>query len=328
MEWTMRLPIQLRSLTLVAALIACAPAPQAHQNTPDAAIAELWQDPVDLSTRDLFYGPGGAELAPPATGGTYQFVALKTSGTNPGYDVKDNAGRAWSAKIGIEAQSEVTASRILWALGYPQPAQYFVHQFTMLGNGESVIKNSRFRTETAAWKVVDDWSWYDNPFLNTREFHGLIAAQMILSNWDLKTANNKLYEATDAATWPHRRYMVRDLGASLGYSRQFALFAMLGTLGAQGSKNDLEGFESQGFIKKVDGDKVTFDYRGPNDLLLNRITPPDIVWVCELFNQISDEQWQAAFKAGAYPQDAADRYIRKIKDKIAQGLALKTGATQ
>lgn len=319
-----RLSIQLSSLGLVAAVFGCAPAPQARHQTTAADIAELWQEPADLTSRDLFYGPGGASLAPPTSDGRFGFVALKTSGTNPGYDVKDSAGRMWSVKIGIEAQSEVTASRILWAVGFPQPPQYFVRQFTMTGAGDSVIKNSRFRTETEQWKLIGDWSWYDNPFLDTREFHGLFLAQVMLNNWDLKTVNNKLYEAANAGTAPRYRYMVRDLGASLGYSKQFPLFHLLGTAGGQGSKNDLAGFESQGFIKKVDGDKLTFDYRGMNQALLDRVTVADVIWICELFDRISDEQWQGAFKAGAYSPDEADRYIRKIKQKIAQGLALKT----
>src|SRR5688572_24955460 len=99
----------IRSLVvMLVALVACANAPQAQQaqqnlQTPDAEIAELWQEPVDLLQRDLFASPGGGALAPPQTGGTYQFVAFKTTGTNPGYDVRDASGRMWSVKLGIEA---------------------------------------------------------------------------------------------------------------------------------------------------------------------------------------------------------------------------------
>jgi hypothetical protein len=325
MERMMSLPVQLRSMVLLIALIACAAAPQAQSQTPapNAEIAELWQDPVDLATRDLFFGPGGAELAPPATDGKFQFVAFKTSGTNPGYEVKDSSGRQWSVKLGIEAQPEITTSRIMWAMGFAQPPQYFVHQFNLIGSSERVIKNARFRTELAQWKSVGEWSWYDNPFMNAQPFHGLIVAQLIVNNWDLKTINNRIYEITDATASPRRRYMVRDLGASLGWSKQYAVLNMLGTAGGQGSKNDIAGFEEQGFITKVDGNKVTFDYRGMNQKLLDRVTVPDVIWACELLNKISDEQWQAAFKAGAYSQPDADRYIKKIKQKIAQGLALK-----
>ena len=49
-----------------------------------------------------------------------------------------------------------------------------------------------------------------------------------------------------------------------------------------------------------------------------------MIWACEQLAKIPDGHWQAAFKAGAYPQDDADRYIAKIKEKIAQGLALKS----
>jgi len=323
----MRLPTHLGALLLVIMPVACSHPPQAQapppDPTPNPAVAELWQDPVDLPSRDLFFGPGGAALAPPATDGKYQFLAFKTSGTNPGYDVKDASGRVWSVKLGIEAQPEITASRILWAMGFNQPAQYFVHQFQMSGGGASVIKNARFRTDIEHWKSVADWSWYDNPFRDAQPFHGLIVAQMVLNNWDLKTINNRIYQVRDATMEPQRRFMVRDLGASLGYAKQYAVLKMLGTPGGQGSKNDIVGFERQGFIEKTDGDKVAFDYRGPNQALLDRVRVPDVIWACELLNRISDEQWQAAFRAGAYSPDEADRYIKKIKSKIAQGLALK-----
>ena len=53
-----------------------------------------------------------------------------------------------------------------------------------------------------------------------------------------------------------------------------------------------------------------------------------MIWACERLAQIPDGHWQAAFKAGWYPPEHADRYIRKIKEKIAQGLALKATATR
>ena len=61
-----------------------------------------------------------------------------------------------------------------------------------------------------------------------------------------------------------------------------------------------------------------------NQALVDSVTVADVIWACELLAKIPDGHWQAAFKAGAYPQEHADRYIRKIKEKIAQGLALKT----
>jgi hypothetical protein len=310
-------------------LVACANSPHAAQPVSGAPadIAELWQEPADLLERDLLHGPGGAEIAP-APNGSFEFVAFKTTGTNPGYDVKDASGRIWSVKLGIEAQSEVTASRILWAMGYPQPASYFVPQFTLTGVDAGVKTNARFRTDLPQWRSAGEWSWYENPFANTQAFRGLFVAQLVLNNWDLKTTNNRIYEATDSSAVPRRQYMVRDVGSTLGYSKQFRLFTMLGTPGRQGSKNDVDGFEQQGFIESVSGNKVTFDYRGMHQALVDTITVPDVIWACEQLAKIPDGHWQAAFKAGAYPQAVADRYIRKIKDKIAQGLALKSQATR
>jgi hypothetical protein len=314
-------------LIAIAALVACAYSPQAlpQTNLPDFEPDMLWQEPNDLATRDLFYGPGGKDLAPPATGATYQFVAYKASGTNPGYDVRDSSGRVWSVKLGIEAQPEVTVSRILWAIGFHQPPTYFVHAFKLTGMDAGVKEAARFRTEVRGYKAGGEWSWYDNAFKNTKAFKGLLVAQLMLNNWDLKTPNNRVYEAIDAFVRPRRLYMVRDVGASLGGAKQAPIFNMLGTPGSQGSKNDVDDFVAQGFIKKADGDKVTFDYRGLNQALVDTITVPDVIWTCELMSRISDEQWKAAFNAGAYPQDHADRFIAKIKEKIAQGLALKTG---
>jgi hypothetical protein len=324
----MRLTVQLRSLLIVVALVACARTPHAAQQAVSGADpAELWQEPTDLLQRDLFLGPGGAQLTPPADG-TFEFVAFKTTGTNPGYDVRDASGRLWSVKLGIEAQPEVTTSRILWAMGFHQPPTYFVPQFSLTGTDAGVKTNARFRTDPEQWKPTTEWSWYENPFAGTTAFRGLVVAQMVLNNWDLKTSNNRLYESTDPGSRPRRQFIVRDVGSSLGHSKQFPLFAMLGTRGKQGSKNDVEGFEQQGFIKKVEGDRVEFDYRGMNEGLVKIVTVADVIWACERLAAIPDGHWQAAFRAGAFPQDSADRYITKIKEKIAQGLALKTTSTR
>jgi hypothetical protein len=324
----MRFLTPFRAVVLAVALVSCTYTPHAQPQTGAAAdIAELWQEPADLIERDMLNGPGGAALAP-APDGSYEFLAFKTTGTNPGYDVKDAQGRIWSVKLGVEAQSEVTTSRILWAMGYPQAATYYLSSFTLTGTDAGVKTNARFRTDLPQWRAGGGWSWYDNPFVNTQPFRGLVVAQLLLNNWDLKTDNNRIYEATDPSATPRRQFMVRDVGSSLGHAKQFRLFAMLGTRGMQGSKNDLDDFEQQGFIEKVDGNKVTFDYRGMNKGLADTITVQDVIWACEQLAKIPDGHWQAAFKAGAYPQPHADRYIAKIKEKIAQGLALKSGATR
>jgi hypothetical protein len=41
-----------------------------------------------------------------------------------------------------------------------------------------------------------------------------------------------------------------------------------------------------------------------------------------LLARLSDQQWQDAFRAAGYTPEQAGRYVKKIKEKIAQGLAL------
>ena len=315
--------IRSRYLVLFLALSACAPPPHAETrlSEADSDIAELWQEPIDLLERDLLAGPGGTALAP-AAGTTFDFVAFKTSGTNPGYTVRDATGRLWSVKLGVEAQSEVTASRILWAIGFHQPATYYLPEFTMTGVMGGTRKDARFRTDVDPWRPGGEWSWYENPFAGTQTFRGLIVAQLILNAWDLKTPNNRIYFSTDPSMRPSRQFIVRDVGSSLGSARQFGFFHRLGTRGFQGTKNDIDGFEQQGFITGVEGNRVRFDYRGVNQALINLLTIDDVAWACELLGRIPDEHWHDAFRAGNYAPAVAARYIRKIRDKIAQGLAL------
>jgi hypothetical protein len=315
-------------LSLAVEACAAPPHAQTRATEPIPDIAELWREPVDLLQRDLIAGPGGAALAP-RSDAPYEFVSFKTSGTNPGYTLRDASGRIWSVKLGIEAQSEVTTSRILWALGYHQPATYYVAEFSFDGPGPLGGRNqqARFRTEVDPWRPGDVWSWYENPFVNTQPFRGLVVTQLILNAWDLKTPNNRIYNATDSSMRPNRQFIVRDVGASLGEARQFALFNRLGTRGLQGSKNNIDDFERQGFITSVNGSDVTFDYRGVNAPLIDTITAADVIWACEQFARIPDGHWRAAFQAGGYAPDVAERYIKKIKSKVAQGLALKRPGT-
>jgi hypothetical protein len=281
-------------------------------------IKQLWTDPVDLESRDLFNGPGGAKLAPnPAA--RYEIVEVDETGFSAGYAVRDDQGTAWNVKLGIEAQPEVVASRLLWAVGYHQPPTYLVTAWKLAGKQSGAQGISRFRRESPNEKVVSDWSWYENPFERTQPFRGLVVANLILNNWDWKTSNNKVY-AGDAG---HRKYIVRDVGASLGKTTfpQFLKWTPL-RMGKQGSRNDLEGFEGQGFIKGVEADRVKFDYNGVHTRLVDTVTVQDVVWTCRLMSRLSPQQWDDAFRAAAYQPAERQRFIAKLKSKIDQGLAL------
>ena len=289
----------------------------------DIDIARLWQEPGDLADRDLFHGPGGAEYMP-AEPATFTFLAADQSGYSAGYDVRDANGLEWSVKLGPEAQTEVAVSRILWALGYHQPPTYYLTSWTLTGQQSGPQAAARFRPKLPDRKVVGEWSWYETPFINSRPFKGLVVVNVMLNNWDWKTSNNKIYEVGDEGQPIDRMYVVQDLGASLGktsYPKVLAWLPMRGL--GQGSRNDLEDFEAQGFIKGVDGERVDFFYRGIHQSLVEQLTRADVVWAAERMSRLSDAQWNDIFRAAGYSDDSARRYIAKIKSKIAEGLKLR-----
>src|SRR5512139_691298 len=72
--------------------------------SPTAAeLAELWAEPVNAGSRDLFYGIGGADLVPDASA-PFDFVADKEDhdSYSSGCTVRDPNGLKWSVKFGAE----------------------------------------------------------------------------------------------------------------------------------------------------------------------------------------------------------------------------------
>jgi hypothetical protein len=315
------------SMTAVAILIATTIAcmrPQVRTTLDRPTdIAQLWEEPTDLEQRDLLNGVGGVALAP-RSDIPFQFVAEDRSGYSPGYDVRDTRGLTWSVKLGPEAQPEVAVSRLLWAIGYHQPAIYYLSSWTMTGGAGGIQPPGRFRPDLSTWNVVDDWSWYENGFANTRPFKGLVVANLMVNNWDWKTSNNKVYEIRDQdRREPRRIYVVRDLGASLGktsFPKLLDWFPIRGL--GQGSRNDIDDFESQGFIKRVEGQRVEFYYRGIHHNVLETVSRGDVAWTARLMARLSDAQWHDAFRAAGYSDDQARRFVTKIKSKVAEGLKL------
>jgi hypothetical protein len=321
-----------RSLAIAAMVIttaACAGRAEIRTTAENPALVateQLWTDPVDLDSRDLFHGPGGPTLAP-SPSGVYQFIKADNTGYSRGYDVRDAEGTTWSVKIGPEAQPEIVASRILWALGYHQPSTYLLTSWQLVGAENGAPGPARFRREDASQKVVDEWSWYENPFAHTQPFKGLVVASLILNNWDWKTSNNKVYEVDGGDGQPRRIYVVRDLGASLGKTTFPAMLRWTPLRGfGQGSRNDLADFEEQGFIKSFDGEEITFDYRGIHQRLVDTLTVEDVLWTCRRLARLSDAQWRGAFAAAGYREDEQQRFIAKMKSKVQEGLALESGA--
>jgi hypothetical protein len=52
------------------------------------------------------------------------------------------------------------------------------------------------------------------------------------------------------------------------------------------------------------------------------VRPVDVRWICGLLARISDKQWTDAFRAGGYGAAESERFIRRLKQEVAQGLAV------
>ena len=307
-------------LLLSAVLLAfgCTPAPKVA--TPSAApppdLAQLWSEPADISALDLFHGPGGPELQP-LPSSVFTFIAKDEKGFSPGYDVRDTPGIKWSVKYGPEAQSEVVASRITWAIGFHQPPTYHVEHWRLVGGdiAPDAAPPGRFRPELPGWQPQGSWAWARNPFVGTQPYRGLIVLMHMLSNWDLLDGNNSIYAVDPPVRGARTLYVVRDLGAALGKTKAPT---------TTGVRNDIDSFERQGFVKGVSNDGYVRldDTHWRHEKLYREITPADVRWTCDRLRRLSPRQWADAFRAARYEPAVAERFIRRLQEKVQMGSAL------
>lgn len=277
-------------------------------------MAELWLQPT--AARDLFWGVGGKELAPDPSM-TYKVLSVKHGGFSPGLTVNGPDDREWSAKFPPEAATEVVASRIVWGLGYHQPPIYYLAKWDASGAPSTNPQlPARFREKKPEFHGLDDkgdWSYYHNPFADSREMHGLLVLQVMLGNSDLKDQQNAIYELKERYEGAKKWYVARDLGQSFGRTGRF-----------NPPRGDIKVWEETPFIKGVDKNgRVVFEYHGRHHDLVSNLTPDDVHWICERLQTLTDAQWDDAFRAGGYPQGLADRFIQRFKQKIKEGLAIR-----
>jgi hypothetical protein len=309
-------------LVLAVDVVACVQAKRpALQPTAATPGATLWESPTDIRTRDLLYGPWGRDHAPDPNA-PYTFVERKHSGVNPGLTVRDPGGREWSVKqpypggMDEEGPVEVVLSRLLSAIGYHQPPVYYLRTFTLEDDwGRHTEIGGRFRLKTDTLTDRGEWRWEENPFVGTRPYQGLLALLVMFNSTDLKNSNNTLYERRRSDR-TEQWYVVRDIGSALGDTNRLAP-----------RKSHIESFERQPFILEIVNGHVRFGYSGWYDALVrDRVTPADVAWASRLLGQLSDRQWEAAFRAGGYDEALAQRFISRLREKVSEGNALVRGS--
>lgn len=318
---------------------------RASDSKNSAARPVIWRDPGNISTRNLFYGPGSPELAPVAP---FTYVKESKSGESPKFVVRDARGDEWTVKLGPEAQAETVSTRLVWAVGYFAEEAYYFDEVPIKGlptlsrgrdyvTGE-IVHGARFEPERATMVSGSTWDWRKNPFDDTRELSGLKVLMILLNNFDARSANNRIiYVKGDRGR--EARYYVTDLGATLGRA---------GGLGGTRTKNDLADFLSTKFVRGVDerDGVVEFDYdtrpRGLGHLsvlhpfyyrhevnkekAMRGIPVVHARWIGLLLNQLSDQQLRDAFRAAGYSQSIQDSYVAALRERINQLTNLGPGA--
>ena len=288
--------------------------------------ATLWRQPSDIKTRNLLFGPGGQAGQPRAP---FTFVEEDRGGSNPKFVVRDAGGVRWKVKLGEEARPETAATRLLWAVGYFTDVTYYVPRFRVarlpkLSRGEKYVSpdgtifGARFER---SFKKLDDWSWFENPFVGTREFDGLRVMMALMNKWDLKQQNNAIYRVGDREL----RYVVSDLGDTFGktggdWTR---------------SKGDVEDYAGSKFIDKATNREVDLVLHSRPPALYAVAVPyyvkrtkmekvsEDIPrsharWIGQWLAQLSSGQIRDAFRAAGYAPPDVAAYSHKVSERIRQ----------
>lgn len=301
----------------------------AAKSRSSAASAKLWRDPVDIKSRDLFYGPGGKNRLPK---GRLTFLKEDNDGASPKFLVKDEQGVRWKIKLGAEAQSEVAATRIVWAAGYFVDENYYmpearIDKLPRLSRGQKyvaargLVRGVRIERDEPGDKSLGTWDWFKNPFTGTRELNGLRTLIALINNWDPKRTNNAIRkrQGVEAA------YYVSDLGASFGRTG--------GNLTR--SKNDVKRYVATKFIRRVKDGRVNFDFRTrPSfftilyppyycartrlEQVARNIPRDDARWLGDVLDRLTPTQISDAFRAAGYSSEQVSAYTRKLRERIAE----------
>jgi len=322
--------LRVTSFLLLAVAGACAQAPA---SIPAQSNPVIWVDPGDISSKNLYWGIGGEKHQPTPP---FEFVEEDLHGTNPKFDVRDSNDKKWHLKMGAEAQPEVAASRLLWAVGYAANEDYLVknvhvnrlpahlhrgNQFIM--NGGDITK-ARLQKRPEHEKKVGEWDWKENPFTGKREFNGLRIMMALIRNWDLKDDNNAILEDDGG----QQIYAVSDVGTAFGSPGKRYTSAH--------SKGNLKEFRRGRLISKRTSDYIDLNFPALPPPLLQILEPrlyfdqahirwtgkhipiADARWIGSLLARISPDQIRDCFRAAGYSQVEVEGYTEVLLSRIEE----------
>jgi hypothetical protein len=291
-------------------------------------VASLWTDRGNLESLNLLYGPGGKEHAP---NGKFTFVKEDLEGTNPKFEVVDEQGVKWKAKLGSEGRPETAATRLLWAAGYFTDEDYYVAELRIdkmpqLKRGahflapDGLVRGVRLERHVKGQKKNGTWSWYNNPFEGTKELSGLKVMMALMNNWDLKDTNNVIYTGPDDVT----QYAISDLGATFGRTGNTMTR----------SKGDLKDYRESKFIKKAGPEQVSFSFhsrplffmifhvpyyleRTKMQSIVKHIPREHAKWMGQRLARLSPEQIRDCFRAAGFSPAEVEGFAGVVQARFA-----------
>jgi len=335
--------MQWLTLSWIALPLALGAAPRAEITANGAAL--LWSNPTDITSRNLFYGPGGKDHQPR---GTFTFIKEDLDGTSPKFVVRDQDGVKWKVKLGSEARPETVASRLTWAVGYFANEDYFVSRLEVqnmpphLHRGQkfvahdgsasniSSVPDVRLKRYLKGEEKSGNWPWSQSPFAGTQQLNGLRVLMALLNNWDLTDENNAMYEEdSDGAS--RRVFMVSDLGSTFGAGRL--------TWPLSRARGDLSTYSHSRFITKATPEYIDFqtparasffflftprEYTHKLQLrwIGRRVPRADAKSMGQLLARLSPEQIRDAFRAAGYSALQVEGFATVVESRISQLRAL------
>ena len=247
---------------------------------------------------------------------------------------RDADGVKWKLKLGEEARPETAASRLVWAAGYFADEEYFLPDLVLknmpanLHRGEKFVEpnglahNARLKRYIEGEEKFGNWKWKENPFTGTRELNGLRVMMALINNWDLKDANNTIYDHDG-----NQIYLVSDLGATFGSTGRSVTRA--------DSKGNLDVYADSKFIAKITPMFVDFNVPSRPALIhvfelpefASRINMEwigkdipidDARWIGKILAGLSPQQIQAAFGAAGFSPKEVAGFSATVESRIAE----------
>jgi len=173
---------------------------------------------------------------------------------------------------------------------------------------DGTVCNVRLKRHLKGEKKISRWKWANNPFTGTREWNGLRVLMAIINNWDLKDANNAVYQV--GGDRPEHLYMASDLGATFG------------TTGLSwNQRGNLQAYIHSKWIRRVTPTCIDFNvpsWPAANRWIGRNVPRADAKWIGHLLAQLSPNQIRDAFRAAAYSSQEVEAFSQVIERRIAE----------